>query len=140
MLLTLEDSGGEFDSIPEIFLSCGIAGAALMDLALRGRIDSDLEAVWAADIMPTGDKILDRVLAEVAAEPRQLDAKSWIARLSRGAQAMREEALSRLCTRGILRPSEHSFLWVLKERRYPVIDGSGETGGEAAHPRVAVQR
>jgi MHS family proline/betaine transporter-like MFS transporter len=123
LLLTLEDSGGEFDSIPEILLSCGIAGAALMDLALRGRIDSDLEAVWAADIMPTGDKILDRVLAEVAAEPRRLDAKSWIARLSRGAQAMREEALSRLCTRGILRPSEHSFLWVLKERRYPVIDG-----------------
>jgi len=123
LLLTLEDSGGEFDSVPEISLSCSIAGAALMDLALRGRIDSDLGAVWATDTAPTGDEILDRVLAEVVAEPQRLDAKSWIARLSPGAPAMREEALSRLCARGILHQSEHSFLWVLKERRYPVVDG-----------------
>jgi MFS transporter, MHS family, proline/betaine transporter len=123
LLLTLEDRGGEFDSVPEIFLSCSIAGAALMDLSLRGRIDSDLRAVWAADTAPTGDQILDRVLAEVAGEPQRLDAKSWIARLSPGAPAMREEALSRLCARGILRRSEHTFLWVLKERRYPVVEG-----------------
>jgi len=35
LLLTLEDTGGEFDSVPEIYLNCGIAGAALMDLSLR---------------------------------------------------------------------------------------------------------
>jgi hypothetical protein len=65
LLLTLEDSGGEFDSAPEIFVDCGIAGAALMDLALRNRIDSDLEAVWVSDATPTGDPILDGVLPGV---------------------------------------------------------------------------
>lgn len=123
LLLTLEDSGGEFDSAPEIFLNCGIAGAALMDLALRGRIDSDLDAIWACDVTPTGDETLDAVLEEIAAEPRRLDARSWISRLTRDAAAMREAALSSLCARGVLRRSEHRFLWVLKERRYPVIEG-----------------
>ena len=42
LLLSLEDEGGEFANIPETSLSCGIAGAALMDLAIRSRIDSDL--------------------------------------------------------------------------------------------------
>lgn len=83
LLLTLEDSGGEFDSVPEIYLSCGIAGAALMDLALRDRINSDLDAVFLVNPTPTGDPTLDRALAELAAEPRRLSAQEWIARLSR---------------------------------------------------------
>ncbi len=34
LLLTLEDDGGQFDTVPEIYLTCGVAGAILMDLAL----------------------------------------------------------------------------------------------------------
>ena len=123
LLLALEDSGGEFDSVPEIYLSCGIAGAALMDLALRDRIDSDLDGVFAVNTAPTGDATLDRALAEIAVEPRRLSAQEWISRLSRQAPAMRKAALSTLCARGVLRQSDHAFLWVLKERRYPVVEG-----------------
>ncbi len=91
--LTLGDEGGEFDSIPEIFLSCGIAGAALMDLSIRSKIDSDLQAVWAVDRSPAGDAVLDRVLAEIAAEPARLDAKAWIERLSKQAMEYRVAVL-----------------------------------------------
>ncbi len=123
LLLALEDSGGEFDSAPEIYLGCGLAGAALMDLALRDRIDSDLDGVFAINAAPTGDATLDRVLAEIAAEPKRLSAQDWISRLSRQAPAMRRAALSALCARGVLRQSDHAFLWVLKERRYPIVEG-----------------
>lgn len=123
LLLTLEDSGGEFDSVPEIYLSCGVAGAALMDLALRNRINSDLAGVFAVDASPTGDAALDRALADVVAEPRRLSAQEWIARLSRHAPGMRKAALDTLCARGVLRQSDHDFLWVLKERRYPINEG-----------------
>ncbi|MFO1126743.1 MAG: GPP34 family phosphoprotein [Methylocystis sp.] len=123
LLLTLEDSGGEFDSVPEIYLNCGIAGAALMDLALRDRIDSDLDGAFAVDTTPTGDEILDQALADIIREPRRLGAQHWITHLSRSAPARRQAALSNLCARGILRQSDHAFLWVLKERRYPVVDG-----------------
>ena len=123
LLLALEDSGGEFDSVPEIYLNCGIAGAALMDLALRDRINSDLDGVFAVNAAPTGDAALDSVLAEIAAEPKRLTAQEWISRLSQQAPALRKAALATLCARGVLRESDHEFLWVLKERRYPIVEG-----------------
>ncbi len=123
LLLTLEDSGGEFDSVPEIYLNCAIAGAALMDLALRGRIDSDLDGVFAVNDTPTGDPALDEALADIANEPRRLGARDWITRLSRDAPAMRRAALSRLCAQGVLRRSDYAFFWALHERRYPVVEG-----------------
>ncbi|HTO79361.1 MAG TPA: MFS transporter, partial [Methylocystis sp.] len=123
LLLTLEDSGGEFDSVPEIYLSCGIAGATLMDLALRNRIDSDLDGVFAVDRTPTGDPALDRALAEIVAEPQRLSAQEWIERLAHEAPAIRQAALATLCARGVLRQSEHTYLWVLKGRRYPIVEG-----------------
>ena len=123
LLLALEDSGGEFDSVPEIYLNCGIAGAALMDLALRDRIDSDLDGVFAVSATPTGDAALDRVLSEIATEPKRLTAQEWISRLCKQAPALRKAALATLCARGVLRESDHKFLWVLKERRYPIVEG-----------------
>ena len=127
LLLTLEDSGGEFDSVPEIYLNCGMAGAALMDLSLRGRLDSDLSGVFVVDATPTGDATLDRVLATIAREPERLAAREWISRLSHEAPKMREAALANLCALGVLRQSDHAFLWVLKERRYPVVEGQERT-------------
>jgi MHS family proline/betaine transporter-like MFS transporter len=123
LLLTLEDEGGEFDNVPDVHLNCGLAGAALMDLSIRGRIDSDLKAVWAVDTTPTGDEILDKVLAQIAGETARLDARTWIGRLSSDAAAIREAALRQLCARGVLRREDHRFLWVLKARRYPVVEG-----------------
>ena len=72
LLLTLEDEGGEFDQVPEIFVHCGIAGATLMELALQGRIDSDLHGLWVVDPTPTGDDILDKALNAIAAEPEKI--------------------------------------------------------------------
>lgn len=123
LLLTLEDEGGQFDTVPEIFLTCGVAGAILMDLSLRGRIDSDLTAVWVVDNTPTYDAVLDRVLAELAAEPNRLSAAAWLRKLSLTAPGNRQAAIERLCERGILHKSEGGFMWVMKARRYPVVHG-----------------
>lgn len=123
LLLTLEDSGGEFDSVPEVYLTCGLAGGALMDLALRGRIDSDLTSLWAVDETPTGDVVLDIVLGEIAAEPARLDARAWIERLAPAAYGMREASLGALQRKRILRQQDERFLWVMQDRRYPVVNG-----------------
>jgi len=111
LLLTLEDRGGEFDRVPEAFLVCGIAGGALIDLSLRGKLDSDLTSVWAIDRNPTGDPVLDGVLAEVAGESARLDPRAWIVRLSGKAMAMRDAAIRQLCERGILRKEGTRYLW-----------------------------
>jgi MFS transporter, MHS family, proline/betaine transporter len=111
LLLTLEDRGGEFDRVPEAFLVCGIAGGALIDLSLHNKLDSDLSGVWAIDNTPTGDKVLDGVLTEIAGESARLDPRAWIVRLSGKAMAMREAAIRQLCDRGILRKEGPRYLW-----------------------------
>lgn len=111
LLLTLEDRGGEFDKVPEAFLVCGIAGGALLDLSLRGKLDSDLNSVWAVDASPTGDPILDPVLAAVADESARVDPRAWIVRLSPKAMAMRAQAIKALVERGILKKDGPRYLW-----------------------------
>lgn len=123
LLLALEDEGGQFSRIPETSLHCGLAGAVLMDLELRGKIETSLESLWVADTAPTGFEILDRLLADIAAEPERLHPKDWIARLMPRATHFRSEALRTLCERGILAQEEHLYFWVLQERRYPVEHG-----------------
>lgn len=124
LLLTLEDEGGQFDTVPEIYLTCGVAGAMLMDLALQGRIDSDLSAVWVENATPTGDTGLDAVLAQIAAEPRRLGTGDWLRQLSLTALEYRQAAIHKLCETGILRQGAAGFLWVMKSRRYPVEQGA----------------
>lgn len=124
LLLTLEDEGGEFDSIPDTQLNCGLAGAVLMDLALRGRIDSDLHRLWVSDATPTGAKMLDNVLAEIGKEPVPLDARGWISRFAKDASFMRDGALKSLMDQGVLRQEDHTYLWVMKGRRYPTSGGT----------------
>ena len=123
LLLTLEDGGGEFDRVPELQLACGVAGATLLDLALRGRVDSDLQALWVVDPTPTGDPILDGVLAEIAASAERQSARSWTKRLAIRSSSLRAQALQQLCERGILRVQAAGFAWGLSDRRYPLVAG-----------------
>jgi hypothetical protein len=52
-----------------------------MDLAIRGRIDTDLKGLWISDKTPTDSEILNQIMAEIAGEPQKLDIRSWIRRL-----------------------------------------------------------
>jgi MHS family proline/betaine transporter-like MFS transporter len=123
LLLVLEDEGGEFRRIPETSFSCGLAGAALMDLELRGRIATDAESLWLIDGTPTGMQELDKVLTAIAEEEARLHPRDWIGRLMPEAIPLRSEALAKLCERGILAREEHVHLWALGTRRYPVERG-----------------
>ena len=123
LLLALEDEGGQFSRIPETSLGCGLAGAALMDLEIRGRIATSRESLIIADASPTGSAMLDLLLADIAAEPESLHPDDWIARLMPRAMQLRSDALETLCARGILAQEDHLYLWVLEERRYPVEHG-----------------
>ena len=67
LLLTLDTETGEFLKLPEAYNSAAFAGAALMELALAGRIDSDLDRVWVVDPAVTGDAALDPVLSAMSA-------------------------------------------------------------------------
>ncbi len=148
VLLLLNDEDGGFVHVPEWSLKYALAGGVLMDLALENRIDTDLEKLVLLDSTPVGDSLLDPTLAEIEAGAER-DARFWVERTGNRAQAIREEALSRLVSQGILEPRDDRFLWVFRSRRYPAIDGQAERevklrimgalfSDEIPHPRDVV--
>ena len=120
-LLQLDERG----RLTELPLSAGdvvIAGAALMELALQNRIDSDVNRLFVIDARPTGDDILDDVLALLPAAGTDMTANAAIERVTLNARPYKDKALRRLVEKGVLREEEGRFLWVFHTRRYPVID------------------
>jgi Golgi phosphoprotein 3 len=123
LLLTIKDEQGGFVVLPPESLSAGFVGAAIMELALQDRIDSDLERIWVVDKTPTGEASVDVVLARMSASDFDPQADKLIDQLVDYGDRVRELALDRLVERNILKKEEGRVLWFLKARRYPVIDG-----------------
>ena len=127
VLLLLDDRSGEFVPVPPWSRKCALAGAVLMDLALHGRIDTDLRKLAVVDRSPTGDDLLDPVLAAIVAEVETYDARHWVERMAEErSDAIQSQALARLVKRGILESEGGRLLFVFRARRYPVIDGKAE--------------
>jgi hypothetical protein len=126
VLLNLDDETGKFQRRSGDALGHPFAGAVLMDLALRSKVDADLEKLFVVDATPTGDSLLDEALAMIVASEESHDIGYWLYQLAgRGAQ-IEAAALARLVERGILRQEDRRVLWVLHRRRYPMIDGHEE--------------
>ena len=123
VILLLLNEDGKFAAVPKLSLDHALAGAVLMDLALEHRIDTDLERLVLVDATPVGDRLLDQTLAEIAAEEERRP-RFWVERTAGRADAIREDALSRLVALGILESRDDRFLWVFRSRRYPAIDGT----------------
>jgi len=123
LLLMLKDEGGSFVSALHEELGTGIVGAALMDLGLHNRIDSDQHALWVTDPTPTGHADLDLVLSALVAGPEEQTTASSLAKVGALVPEIRELALKALVERGILSQKNGKVLWIFPQRRYPVIDG-----------------
>ena len=125
MLLLLNDEDGRFANVPSWSVNYALAGSVLMDLALENRVDTDLDSLILLDSTPVGDALLDPTLAEIA-KGEARDARFWVERTANRAYEVREEALARLVTGGILERRDDRFLWVFRSRRYPAVQGEVE--------------
>ena len=102
VLLLLNDESGYFYQVPGWNLNCAVVGAALAELSLLFRIDTDTESLYVADKSKTGDIVLDSILEEIAAEPTKRNAQFWIERLAPRAESIIDLTLEHLVKRGIL--------------------------------------
>jgi hypothetical protein len=126
LLLMLDDSKGQLVDMPLSAFNTVISGAALMDLAIRDRIDTDLQGLFVTDAAPLGDDILDDALACVVAAGGRLPVAEWVDRIALRAADYKERALQRLVARRILKEENGRFLWFFHVRRYPMIDDREE--------------
>ncbi|HEX3860633.1 MAG TPA: GPP34 family phosphoprotein [Stellaceae bacterium] len=91
-----------------------IAGAAVMELALRNRLDADLDRFFLIDQTPTGDAILDDALLLLDRAGAEFGPRTALECTSDHADAYRQMALQGLIAKGIIVERESG--------RYAIID------------------
>ncbi len=121
-LLAIEDDGAIAYTAGQVGFGMSLTAACLVELNSRGRIDADLAAVHILSREPTGDPMLDLVLSSLTGAAEQ-SVEQWVLQLSPQVPELVRLTLGALVSRGILALRETRFLWVMKERRYPVIEG-----------------
>ena len=122
VLLAIEDDGSIAPAAGGPGFGIALVGACLVELSDAGRLDADLNALLVLDATPTGRPALDGVLKSVAAG-ETATVEQWLLRLSNDAPRVVRQTLDALLARQVLRFEEARYLWVLKERRYPLRDG-----------------
>ncbi len=123
LLLAHDDKTSQFYPLIRSAFDCAAAGAVLMDLTQRNRIDNDLRNLFIIDPTPVGDDLLDPVLQGIALAP-VLEPKPityWLRQIADEGEALREKALRRLESRGILKREAKKILWVFTAERYPIL-------------------
>ncbi|MDE2699103.1 MAG: cytochrome P450 [Boseongicola sp. SB0675_bin_26] len=129
VLILVDDANGALRPIPQDALKFAIAGAALIDLEMAGRIDTDLDSIELLDTSPLGDDILDPVLREIADDPGNREIAYRTRKIHESADGILDAAIARLVQYNILDdPSESGVLGVTsavrRSLRYVTVDSS----------------
>lgn len=122
VLLAVDERTGNLRSAREFSTAYALVGAVFFDLALAGKIDTDTEAIQIIDRSPTGNATLDRVLGEMAGNPRLTTVREWIEHIFHQRADLEGEALASLTARGILRHEKSKLLWIIDIERFPLVD------------------
>ena len=126
ILILLDDEKGTLPAIPQLTLHIIVAGAALMDLAARGKVDNDAESVFVCDKSPTGIDYLDQVLTKIVGQDKERNVRFWINTIADDGAMIIDSSFDLLVERAILGVSQRKYLWIMKSRCYPTLDGTFE--------------
>lgn len=122
-LLALDDERGILKPhLPASALDYALAGALLMELAIRGRIDTDLKSLNVISHEPTGDPLLDEVFKTIQQKSNPQPVSFWLAELAGESERIEKQVLERLIGKGILKQENKRILWMFETRRYPMMD------------------
>ncbi|WIG56603.1 MAG: hypothetical protein OJF61_002391 [Rhodanobacteraceae bacterium] len=124
LLMALDDERGTVLPQAALGLDYGLAGAVVMELALRGRIRLDGDVVSTTGTT-TDDALLDDALRTIAATPGK-DLSHWVWHLSRDLGGLRQRLLDRLVARGTLEKRERRVLLLFHQNVYPERDARVE--------------
>jgi hypothetical protein len=138
LLLLLDDETGQPVGLPGPAADLALVGAALMELALAGRIDTDLDLLAVVSPETMGDPVMDHVLDSLMREAEARASRDWIAALAALAPDLRARTIARLVEGGILHRIEGCFLWVFHEQRYPKVPGHEEARATRARLRAVL--
>ena len=126
LLLLLDDEKGTLPPVPQLTLHFVLAGAVLMELAMRGKIDTDDENILVVDKSATGEEFLDSTLALIASNTEKREINFWINKIADDGAELTELGFTRLVEREVLEVNEKRYFWIVKTQTYPIVDNSAE--------------
>ncbi|OHX64611.1 hypothetical protein NH26_23865 [Flammeovirga pacifica] len=118
MLLAIDDNKGTFVSDYSIFGYC-LAGAALYDLTLKGKIVIENERVKVINREKVNDLALDKCLEMIDQSKKERKVKTWIDKLGQREKSLRKHSLNKLIGLNILEEKEDKILWIFSNNKYP---------------------
>ena len=118
-LLALDDDKGSFVAESNAY-AYALAGALIMELALRGRIDLNAKKVLIKDRTKTNDNVIDRYFDIILKSTKEKSLKSWIQQIGNKASKIKLDTVDKLIENRILSKKEHKFLWVFTYNNYPM--------------------
>ncbi len=130
VLMLLNEENGYFHQVPGWALNCAIVGAALAELSLQSRIDTDMDSLFVVNATATGDPILDPILSEIAGDPIKRSAQYWVERLAPHAESTTDMTLDRLVNLNVLDHHDGDF-WTLSRTAWQTELYTGSREGTA---------
>ena len=121
LLLSLDKVKGKF-LIDSLTLNYGLAGALLLQLSKDEIIRIDSKKLYLEKLNLTENKILDDCINLIRASKKQRSAKYWVNRIGSKAGLIRNQVLSQLCEKQIVKIEKSKFLWVFTITRYPSVN------------------
>ena len=117
VLMLLSEESGYFHQVPGWSLNCAVVGAALAELSLQARIDTDMDRLVLLDATPTGSPVLDLALTQIARETEERSARYWVEKLATHAETIIDLTLDRLIELDILEYHSGGF-WSISPRAW----------------------
>jgi len=126
-ILALREEKGKVHDTAAMSIHYGLGGALLADLALRHRVEIDPKAkVLVCESVPCGDETLDEAYLIIKDSGKLFKARHWVEEFSGNNRKLQKKISENLVTKGILRPEEQKYLWVIPYDSYPRLDASAK--------------
>lgn len=117
LLIALDDEKGKFVN-DSIYLHYGFAGAILLELAIRKKVEVSGEKILLKDRSTEKEIALNKAIVYLT-EEGSMKTKDLIGKLSKKASEFKNDTLQRLINKGVLEKREDKFLWIFSKDKYP---------------------
>jgi Golgi phosphoprotein 3 len=117
LLIALDDDKGKFVN-DSIHLHYGFAGAILLELAIRDKIEISGERIRLKEKSTEKEVALNKAI-ELLNEEGGMSSRDCINKLSKKASEFKEDTLQRLINKGVLEKKEGKILWIIPNHKYP---------------------
>ncbi len=124
--MLLNEESGYFYQIAAHKMNCAVIGAALAELSLLSRVDTDEESLLLLNPAETGNPCLDIILKEIVDDPAQHNTQYWIEKLIKHAETIIDLTLENLSDLGILEHHQGDFWTVAPGKLYSTGNGDDE--------------